>query len=807
MVHTPMTRYPKQTLLSFGSSKKLAMRVISYDEIREKAPKFYYFPAPVGNDQNPRYVFETAVNAYAYFCLIHSSAKEKLRKDQIYKTACTIIKQLSNTTQKISFRELCFTVTQYDKKFQLFVPDGEVFSLSAEAIENLRSNITTAKRKGAFKQQEIASQLEDISIKLDKLSEQNHVESAAENSMQQEQLIKEQHAAKLQLRLLKMNVLRVKKTREKKKKLGMKQLQSKRGRPEIYKNIAAITIKKAEEYATAIAAHERRRNDNLYVPGTGAEIRRAVQATVTKEVGCTPSDSTCYIKGFIPRNKNTREGKRHAPEAKVKTVRQTDDGTKDHEDQHYCAAYQKYFYSAYLLTKNNAMFIGEDKKANVPMHGNAVSKSSTGAIHINDRAKVARNDHNFGCVHGDTIAPNVVGFFTPGSNIDTDVRPNQGPVFVTLRDNETHSTGKFENAVDLLHAVEKGGHFSHLQDGSIRPILYRQTDNANDVAPHNRLGHVMSWFIFRVLNLDAYYHGSYAPGHSKYAVCEHTMSHLTKPLGSVHDLDEQLAGKHRKQDGSIIQSVYKKNAILVLNKLRGIFARVQVKDFTVQCDVIPPAASEYLPHLNEFPTSLWDKFEKYFEHKRSELAVESVVQIESILHKIDVHSTKGNGLYVFGLVKCNDLTCCSERRAPELMSLLQQFDTMIPAPIPDVNRPGHFMKFMNRIQVNGIELDSHCPSVMKDIHTKQCEKCQRMCHSKTELMEHIRIRHPSVQQQINKNRRKDQVAGEASKLVQVQQTKTMKSLSRHFIEDIEKTQLRKRTKKVRTVQGADEMKQ
>jgi hypothetical protein len=482
-------------------------------------------------------------------------------------------------------------------------------------------------------------------------------------------------------------------------------------------------------------------------------------------------------------------------------IRAGDNHTEDHQDQHYCAAYERYLYSLYERIQDSAMFIGEDKKANLPTRGNAVSKSTMVAINIDSSEQIARNDHSFGCCHGDTIAPNVVSFFTPGTV--KDIRPKQGPVFVTLRDNETHSTGKLENILDLIHAVTSGGHFSHLEDGSIRPILFRQTDNATDVAPHNRLGHVLDWFAFKLLNLDALYHGAYAPKHSKFALCERTMSYLTHPLTTIRDLDRQLSGSHRESNGSLnSRKTYKENMILALRTLQKIFARVTIHGHKVQCEVVSPGVVEQLPYLKEFPAKLWDHFEMYFQKRLELIPIESRVQIEEILAKIESHSVKGNGLYVFGLVKCNDPSCCSAKRTSILTEILGKFDLFIPAPIPDENNVGHFLDFTDRLLINGNFLDEHCPSVMEyEKHPKVCNQCGRGCHSIVEYEQHKRISHPTARQETNINLRRDQAHGEPGKLVKINKTVLENHSQSKLFDSLTKNTvtLERHTKQLRTV--------
>ncbi|KAK3928620.1 Methionine--tRNA ligase [Frankliniella fusca] len=214
-----------------------------------------------------------------------------------------------------------------------------------------------------------------------------------------------------------------------------------------------------------------------------------------------------------------------------------------------------------------------------------------------------------------------------------------------------------------------------------------------------------------------------APGRSAFNRVERRMAPLSKALAGLI-LPYDHFGNHIDSSGNTIDKDLEiKNFEHAGTVLADIWSEMVLDGHPVVAKYVPP--NEDLPDVTEMPQR-W-----YADHVRE-------------------------SQYMFQVVKCDNLNCCSPRRSNLHQIMYQRF---LPAPFPFCQDPfgfpedsseAKFPAFLIRQSLSlrpdsykykEIPYDLYCPSVRDEIDGRTCQDCGLYSNSKTSLQAHRRDLH------------------------------------------------------------------
>ena len=153
------------------------------------------------------------------------------------------------------------------------------------------------------------------------------------------------------------------------------------------------------------AAHERRRTKDVVGNMGITELHKKVNENL--EANNLPKVSVSTIRrACIPSRKDSHAAKKHYKDATVKLGKPIEDLSMDHVDLHYSMAAIKLVRCLAASLGEEAVCLSVDKKANIPLTGNIVKKSTR--VAMLGTKKIRLHDHSFFVPHRATIGPNVV---------------------------------------------------------------------------------------------------------------------------------------------------------------------------------------------------------------------------------------------------------------------------------------------------------------------------------------------------------------------------------------------------------------
>ncbi|KAL9649960.1 hypothetical protein ABK040_003079 [Willaertia magna] len=235
-----------------------------------------------------------------------------------------------------------------------------------------------------------------------------------------------------------------------KKKAGLiVSIAGKKGRRRIVNNLSSI-VQEAVQGSLDVLAYERRRDHSLTTYLGVAQLVRVVNENLVNQ-GIKLSRSIIK-KACMSCHRRRRFAKLHYLTANIKLFKPQNSSNLIHKDSHYARALTKFIRNFAYDLRNEALFLSLNKKANILLHGQTVSKQVKLLSAANQSIDLL--NHSFGTAHKETISPNVVlecGLKKENGNIFIINRR----VFVTLKSNLMNPTIKFENIIDVSNAIKK----------------------------------------------------------------------------------------------------------------------------------------------------------------------------------------------------------------------------------------------------------------------------------------------------------------------------------------------------------------
>ncbi len=484
---------------------------------------------------------------------------------------------------------------------------------------------------------------------------------------------------------------------------------------EIIKIIEETVSGQSETYTDA-----RRRSMILKSRTRVTDIVAGVKETYSV-AGKKPPSRTTILNHMIPTNKRTRASRAHHPNATVKTTKQTEDlPQKPTPDFHHCCSNNVKM--KYLASKFHSAttVVSRDKKANVPLKGNATSNSFKAAVIGSEKIRV--HDHDFQ-ISGESIAPFCHLVCRADGNQWKAVQ-----LHCMLRYNDANQTNVAVTIKDLCKILD-----SFIVDEEIPPVLYLYTDEGDGGAPTNRKMQIYMWYLTRKYNLDIVVLASFGPYMSRYNMVERSMCGLGKPLIGVTDLMNKFNGDRNRR--------INKSMKWIGDQWRNM--HYGDKPLSVDYVSVNQDEGEHKSDVEGFPS--FEDFAKALETP----ALYRNHQVMEHLQSLHKHSIAGNGAHCFQLVKCDNRECCSEKRCPQYFEYLKEWYGFLPGPVPgDSIRGQMHHKTVDQLKQQYRDapaktvcdvhsFDQHLPS-RSERSISVCPECKRQCHSKVEFKFHCK---------------------------------------------------------------------
>ncbi|KAK3919263.1 Mitogen-activated protein kinase kinase kinase [Frankliniella fusca] len=482
--------------------------------------------------------------------------------------------------------------------------------------------------------------------------------------------------------------------------------------PELLKVICSIA-----EFSSSAA--DRRRSESLRLCKTLDQLHEALIDHKFKI-----SRAATYVR-LIPRKWNTTEGKRHVVTVPVRLCRAQADEHRGHQDQHFCTATINSLEEiASILGPKQVCFLSQDDKAKVPIGLTAAKVQSPLLMHVEYRIRLPDHDFVIGSRH--KLTPSVYALYKIAADKfgQREAVTYSGPTVICIRSGKHSSSTAATHANDFEYLLTLPACDEFMKvDGVVKPVLMISADGGPDENP--RYKKVIQHGIehFRKHDLDALFVFTNAPGRSAFNRVERRMAPLSKALAGLI-LPYDHFGNHLDSSGNTIDKGLEiKNFEHAGTVLADIWSEMVLDGHPVVAKYVPP--NEDLPDVTEMPQR-W-----YADHVRE-------------------------SQYMFQVVKCDNLNCCSPRRSNLHQVMYQRF---LPAPfpfcqdpfgIPEDSSEAKFPAFLIRQSLSlrpdsykykEIPYDLYCPSVRDEIDGRTCQDCGLYFNSKTSLQAHRRDLH------------------------------------------------------------------
>ncbi|XP_042896686.1 uncharacterized protein [Parasteatoda tepidariorum] len=507
-------------------------------------------------------------------------------------------------------------------------------------------------------------------------------------------------------------------------------IREKKGRPTVEENQPDL-FKTIIEIATyGSAADPKRRTETIRSIKTLDELTNVLKT----QYGYNISRSGVYLR-LLPRQFNSREGKRHIQTVPVKLMKAQNETHKTHVDSKFAAAtIQNLELLASILGPNEVFFISQDDKSRVPIGITAANKQSPLLMHVEYRVKLP--DHDWVVAPSHKLIPSVYALINIENNQiqKKSAVTYSGPTYITIRSAKHSSSTAYSHAADIEHIFELPAFTGFLKqnDDSVKPVGIFTVDGGPDENPRYIKVIQIAIHHFITKNLDALFIACNAPGRSAYNRVERRMAPLSRELSGVI-LPHDHFGSHLNNRGETIDKVLEEKNFAEAGKvLAEIWSDVEIDKFPVMSQYIHPENSELCSSQIREKDLTWQA-----KHVR-------------------------NSQYLLQIVKCNDESCCSKFRSSILKLVPNRF---LSAPVPiaqtddglDINQPrGTFPSLFlsqtlepivkaavkQKIGLNSITeipYDAACPSVEGDIKRKICPTCGIYFASLTCLKDHKKI--------------------------------------------------------------------
>lgn len=468
-------------------------------------------------------------------------------------------------------------------------------------------------------------------------------------------------------------------------------------------------------------AHERRRSETLNSCRTLDDLAREL-----KSIGFNLSRSGIYLR-LIPRNWSTHEGKRHITTVNVKLKRAENSEHHQHADTKFArATHDSLIQLCSILGPHDVACLSQDDKAKVPLGLPAANKQST--IVMNMEYEVKLPDHDFVVASGHKLTPSVIaGLEVVAGKFDHGVTYS-GPTYIGIRSGKHDSSVAGTHAADLRHLYHDVQEFKPLlyrDDGTLKPVLVILVDGGPDENPRYKETIRFACANFNLLQLDALFISTQAPGRSAYNPVERRMAPLSRCLAGII-LPYETFGSHLNSQGQTTdEDLERMNFKKAGETLAEVWSEAVIDKF--------PVVAEWRGGLDlpeaDMPTQEW-----LATHMRS-------------------------SQYFLQIVKCNNAECC----VPMESALKSVLPTgFFPAPISVTNTDGlkidditgSFLPLFHRLSLHvapagcddiyTLPYDFCCPTVKNYIANRTCNICKLYFPSNAAVTDHKRQMHPKV---------------------------------------------------------------
>ena len=488
------------------------------------------------------------------------------------------------------------------------------------------------------------------------------------------------------------------------------------------------------------ACGDRRREDIFRTVKTLDDLHKAISA-----LGYKISRSALYLR-LLPRQSNTREGKRHVKTVNVKLIRPQNNLRKRHPDRRFAAeSFTAVDEIAAFIGPGAAVYISQDDKSSVPLGVVAAKRQS--AILMNMRIRLRLPDHDFKVGSRHLLTPSVIAV----CEIDPKVGVTySGPTYVAVRSAKHNGSTAYSHNEDLKRFTEIESDIFKKQ-GSVseyKPVWMKGVDGGPDENPRFEKNIIMGCKTFRDFDLDCLIEVTNAPGLSAYNRAERRMYPLSKELTGVV-LPYDKFGSHLDASGKTVDN------------------DLEVQNFE--------AAGEVLAEL-------WNDMD-IDGHKVTSEFIAKEVDVDTVEFKVTPtfrsrHVFETQYMSVF--LKCDDRSCCSalrtmvdsffpHRRIPALIPV--KFSVAGPTALDlekDVfKKEFEFPSIFARIILEDklapaalkekfcgkIPYDAFFPTQQEVVEGRTCDVCMKYHASKKSLKLHIK-----ANQECQKKRKKPNAA-------------------------------------------------
>ncbi|KAF2889213.1 hypothetical protein ILUMI_16960 [Ignelater luminosus] len=256
-------------------------------------------------------------------------------------------------------------------------------------------------------QNRLKSEIADMTLKIKKLQE--FVSTGFAKDDQKHEL----HQDRLKLKELTQKLNRAENLRKAQQKLREKKKledpqtlpKPKRGRPPIEKEQEGLQEAILNLVYYGASADDRRRSEILKCAKTHSIYHHNNNIIIFS--GYNISRTALYYR-LIPRNVNTKDGRRHVNTVPVKLIRSSNSLRKEHENTHFCAGQIKHIRDLVELLGLQAVnVLCVDDKARVPLGLPAAQKQAP--ILMRYERQILMPDHDYPIAKGLKLIPSVIG--------------------------------------------------------------------------------------------------------------------------------------------------------------------------------------------------------------------------------------------------------------------------------------------------------------------------------------------------------------------------------------------------------------
>ena len=454
------------------------------------------------------------------------------------------------------------------------------------------------------------------------------------------------------------------------------------------------------------AAHERRRTEVIRSVKTLDQLKNALSRE-----GYEITRSALYLR-VMPRNRNTREGKRHVTTAPVRLISAKNSAHNTHEDSKFARSTINALEElSGILGPDQVTFHSQDDKAKVPIGITAANKQAPLLMHV--EYKVTLPDHDFVIAAQHKLIPSVIGDMSINDKVYSgEAVTYSGPTYVGIRSAKHTGSSAYHHLQDMkrIRSLEIfDDSFTNSFTQTMKPVMIVTVDGGPDENPcySKSINAAIDYFV--TFNLDAFFMAANAPGRSAFNRVERRMVQFSKELSGVL-LPHDKYGTHLDSQGQTVDK------------------ELEIKNFT---------------HAGKLLAELWsgmiiDGYPVVAEYISEE--AEDNITIKSPQWK-SIHVRQSQ--YFLQIVKCQDTNCCESFKSSYLNIVKDRF---LPPPLSVLRKDGllkwvkgdseaHYLSLTQNIamkdQLNSaiikkypiIPYDYSCPSVQPHLRRRICSDC------------------------------------------------------------------------------------